>query len=262
MTTSKQDIKQHVQSQFGNVAANYRTSTVHATGEDLRLLVEHARMTADAIVLDAGCGAGHTAMAFAPHVQQVTAYDFTPSMLEQVQELAKERGISNVITQEGDVESLPFEDDTFDIVATRYSAHHWLHPENALAEFKRVLKPQGTFVISDIMASADYAQDTFLQTLELLRDPSHVRDYSIAEWGRMMAEAGFASEVVYTFNLVLNFATWTTRMATPTQHRDMIKTLFNGASDDIKQGFQLPESITGDDFDFTIPGAVMRGSLA
>lgn len=256
-----QDIKQHVQSQFDNVASNYRTSAVHATGEDLRLMVEYATTFPDALVLDAGCGAGHTAMAFAPHVQQVTAYDFTPSMLEQVKQLAQERTITNVITRVGDVENLPFEDDTFDIIATRYSAHHWLHPETALAEFKRVLKPSGMFIISDIMAREDYAQDTFLQAVELLRDPSHVRDYRISEWQRLMADAGFTSETVYTFDLSLHFDTWTTRMATPAQNADMLKTLFNIASNDIKQGFALPNSIIGNDFNFVIPGAVIAGYL-
>lgn len=258
---SKQDIKQHVQSQFDPVAANYRTSAVHAGGEDLRLMVEHAPTTRDALVLDAGCGAGHTGMAFAPHVKQVIAYDFTASMLEQVQQLAQERHITNVMTQEGDVEQLPFDDDMFDIVATRYSAHHWLHPEQALKEFKRVLKSGGMFIISDIMAREDYAQDTFLQTLELLRDPSHVRDYRISEWQRMMLDAGFSSEVVYTHNLNLHFEKWTTRIATPTQNKEMLKTLFAGTSNDIKQAFALPDSIVDDDFTFVIPGAVIKGTL-
>jgi ubiquinone/menaquinone biosynthesis C-methylase UbiE len=258
---SNQDIKQHVQSQFDNVAANYRTSVVHATGEDLRLMVEHAPTSPDAIVLDAGCGAGHTALAFAPHVKQVTAYDFTASMLDQVNQLAQEREITNVITQEGDAENLPFDDATFDIVATRYSSHHWLHPETALAEFKRVLKPKGTFIISDIMAREDYAQDTFLQTLELLRDPSHVRDYRISEWQRMIHDAGFSSEVIYTFDLTLHFDKWITRMATPTQNTEMLKALFNIASNDIKQGFALPKKITENDFNFVIPGAVIIGRI-
>jgi len=258
---SKQDIKQHVQSQFDPVAANYRTSAVHASGEDLRLMVEHTPTIPDALVLDAGCGAGHTAVTFAPHVKQVTAVDFTASMLEQVQQLADERGITNVVTQEADVESLPFDENSFDIVATRYSAHHWHHPETALQEFKRVLKPNSTFIISDIMAREDYAQDTFLQTLELLRDPSHVRDYRISEWERMLQEAGFTSEVVYTFDLTINFGKWTTRMATPEQNTAMLKALFNVASQDIKQGFNLPQDITENGFDFTIPGAIISGKL-
>jgi ubiquinone/menaquinone biosynthesis C-methylase UbiE len=224
-------------------------------------MVEHTPTTPDTIVLDAGCGAGHTAVAFAPHVKQVIAYDFTASMLQQVQQLADERQITNIITQEGDVENLPFADDTFDIVATRYSAHHWLHPETALQEFKRVLKPNGTFIISDIMAHEDYAQDTFLQTLELLRDPSHVRDYRISEWERMLHAAGFMPNLVHTFNLTLHFDKWTTRMATPQQNREMVKALFNVASQDIKQGFNLPQHITSDDFNFIIPAAVIKGVL-
>jgi ubiquinone/menaquinone biosynthesis C-methylase UbiE len=256
---SKQDIKQHVQSQFDHVASNYRTSTVHATGEDLKLMVENTPTSKSSIVLDAGCGAGHTALAFAPHVGQVIAYDFTASMLDQVQQLATERQVSNVVTQVGDVEDLPFDDDHFDIVATRYSAHHWLNPEIALREFKRVLKPSGTFVISDIMAREHYAQDTFLQTIELLRDPSHVRDYRISEWEGMIQAQGFSSEVIYTFDLTLHFDKWTRRMATPIQHADMIKTLFNVASEDIKQGFGIPKDLTSNDFNFVIPGAVIVG---
>ena len=75
----------------------------------------------------------------------------------------------------------------------------------------------------------------------------------------MMHDAGFTSEIVYTFDLTLNFDTWTTRMATPTQNADMIKALFKVASNDIKQGFALPNSINGNDFNFDIPGAVIVG---
>ena len=132
----QKDMKHRVQSQFGHVAANYRTSAVHAAGEDLKRMVKQSPVTPAALVLDAGCGAGHTAMAFAPHVKRVIACDFTRSMLTQVKALADERGIDNVIAQHGDVENLPFQDRTFDIIASRYSAHHWPHPERALGRIR------------------------------------------------------------------------------------------------------------------------------
>ena len=87
--------------------------------------------------LDAGCGAGHTAAAIAPYTAEVIAYDLTPSMLDQVAQLAAERGLNNIATQQGDVENLPFEDASFDLVTSRYSAHHWPHPATALSEFAR-----------------------------------------------------------------------------------------------------------------------------
>ena len=104
-----QDVKASVQQQFGNVAANYATSIVHASGEDLNRMVQFANLNGMEYVLDAGCGAGHTALAFAPHVAQVIAYDLTASMLEQVEQLASQRDVTNLTTQRGDVEVLPFE---------------------------------------------------------------------------------------------------------------------------------------------------------
>lgn len=247
------DVKASVQNQFGNVADNYRTSAVHARGEDLARMVDVADLVGTEQVLDAGCGAGHTALAFAPFVAQVIAYDLTSAMLEQVERLSHERGITNIITRQGDVEQLPFEDGSFDCVVSRYSAHHWPHPANALKEFRRVLKPGGQFILSDIVAPDDPTLDTFLQTIELLRDPSHVRDHSIPQWMAMLTDSGFQSEVVFTWQLPLNFAAWVARMATPEANISMIRSLFEGAPQEVRSAMQvLP------DYSFSIPGALFR----
>lgn len=256
------NVKSQVQRRFGETASNYRRSKVHASGPDLDRMIELSALSPQATVLDAGCGAGHTAMAFAPAAGRVIACDFTPAMLQQVEALALEQGVTNVSAQLADVEALPFPNRSFDLVATRYSAHHWLHPQRALAEFRRLLKPGGALLLSDIMAREDFAQDTFLQTIELLRDPSHVRDYRISEWQALLSAAGFASELVMTFDLSLHFASWTRRMRTPRQNADMILALFNDASDDIKRAFQLPARVAESDFKFVIPGAVIHARVA
>jgi ubiquinone/menaquinone biosynthesis C-methylase UbiE len=249
-----QDVKASVQQQFGNVAINYATSAVHASGEDLNRMVQLAELTGTEKILDAGCGAGHTALAFAPHVAEVVAYDLTPSMLDQVNRLASERSITNLKTQQGDVESLPFEDGTFDRVVSRYSAHHWPHPANALSEIYRVLKPGGQFILSDIVAAEDPALDTFLQVVEFLRDPSHVRDHSISQWNSMLREANFAPEVLFTWDLPLDFNSWVARMATPSANVAMIKTLFDGAPSEVRGAMDVQP-----DYRFQIPGALFRG---
>jgi SAM-dependent methyltransferase len=250
------DVKAAVQQQFGNVAEKYRKSAVHASGEDLTRMVQIAGLQGTELVLDAGCGAGHTAMAFAPHAAQVVAYDLTALMLEQVEKLASERGIQNVVTRQGDVEHLPFDDASFDAVVSRYSAHHWANPVTALREFKRVLKPDGQFILSDIVAFPNHTLDTFLQAIELIRDPSHVRDHSIKQWLEMFDEAGFKTEVPFEWMLPLNFDSWVTRMATPPTNVTVLKSLFDGAPTEVRSTMNIQS-----DYTFSIPGALFRGTL-
>jgi ubiquinone/menaquinone biosynthesis C-methylase UbiE len=243
-----------VQTTFGNVAANYATSSVHAQGEDLHHMLSACQLTGTERVLDAGCGAGHTALAFAPQVREVVAYDMTPTMLEQVERLAAERGITNVVTQQGAVEALPFEAATFDLVVSRYSAHHWGQPLEALREFKRVLKPMGAMLLSDIVAHESPLFDTWLQTIEVLRDPSHVRDHSIRQWQTMMEMTGFSTHVLFEWMLPLEFDVWVKRINTTELHVRALQSLFDVAPIEVCEAFQLREH-----YDFTIPGALLMG---
>ncbi|MBX3086415.1 MAG: methyltransferase domain-containing protein [Anaerolineae bacterium] len=251
------DTKQSVQQQFGQVAANYRTSAVHAAGSDLAMMVKATELRGNERVLDAGCGAGHTAVTFAPHVGQVTALDLTETMLEQVNLLAQEKGLSNITTQRGDVEQLPFDDASFDIVTSRYSAHHYPNPRQAVNEFFRVLKPGGRFILSDIVASEVPVMDTFLQTIELLRDISHVRDHSITQWQAMLGEAGFETTLLGTAPVPLNFDAWVKRIATPDQQVAMLKTLWDSAPTSIREAFQVEA-----DYSFTLTVAVLAAVKA
>lgn len=231
------DIKQSVNAQFSQVAANYKTSQVHATGHELQTMAK--LIAGSAKVLDLGCGAGHASMAVAPVCGTVTAYDLSADMLAQVDSLAAERGVSNIQTQQGDVEALPFDDAQFDAIVTRYSAHHWPNPLTALAEARRVLKPSGTLLVCDIVAPEQPAADSFLQTFEILRDMSHVRDFRVSEWQRMLTTVGFAPELVDQWRMQISFTKWTTRMATPAPKVAMIEALFDEAQSEIRATFDI-----------------------
>jgi SAM-dependent methyltransferase len=204
-----------VAAQFGATAAAYVASGVHARGADLDLIGTRVRERRFARALDLGCGGGHVAFTVAPHVAEIVAYDLSPAMLAAVAAGAAERGLTNVANVAGGVERLPFADASFELVVSRFSAHHWSDVRAGLAEARRVLVPGGTAIFIDVVAPEVPQFDTFLQAIEVLRDPTHVRDYAPAEWRAFAAAAGLAIERATPGRLLLEFASWTARANVP-----------------------------------------------
>lgn len=230
-----------VEEQFGKVANAYLESTVHSRGDDLAAVADRLRATPNAAVLDLGCGAGHLSFAIAPYIDSVTAYDLSPRMLETVRGEAERRDLGNITTRQGRAEQLPFDDVSFDWVCTRYSAHHWIDIRRAIREVRRVLKPGGTFILIDICAPASPLLDTHLQTIELLRDVSHVRDYSFAEWGTFLAEQQFQIRAHQFWKLPLDFKAWVERMQTPGHFTGAIESLLRNAPREVRDYFRVAE---------------------
>src|SRR5215213_11312400 len=96
-------------------------------------------------VLEVGCGPGHLSIRLArQHGLDVTGLDLDPAMIERARanadrsEDGDERGPSFVL---GDVAALPFPDESFDLVVSTMSMHHWADPTAGMAEIDRVLRP-------------------------------------------------------------------------------------------------------------------------
>jgi ubiquinone/menaquinone biosynthesis C-methylase UbiE len=239
--------------QFGPTANAYLTSAVHAQGADLTALRELAAGLGKPTVLDLGCGAGHASFAVAPVAGSVTAFDLSPEMLAVVSGAAQERGLHNIVTEQGDVASLPFADAAFCMVVTRFSAHHWLDVPAALREVRRVLKPDGLLVVIDITAPEAPLHDTTLQAVELLRDGSHVRDYRPSEWEAMLAAAGLRHKRAGHWKLRMGFDEWTARMRTPPERVAAIRSLFASAPQETRDYFDVQA-----DCSFTIDSTLFQ----
>lgn len=160
-------------------------------------------------------------------------------MLAVVSDTAKERGYHHLSTQQGYAEHLPFADSQFDIAISRYSAHHWHDVGQALREVKRVLKPGGKVYFIDVNAPGHAVLDIWLQTVEALRDTSHVRDYTPGEWLTMFTEAGMAINRIEHDRLELEFSSWTERMRTPALMKEAILAYQKSASDEVQGYFSL-----------------------
>ncbi|MBO3274555.1 class I SAM-dependent methyltransferase [Pseudomonas schmalbachii] len=233
--------EQVVQRQFGAQASAYLSSTVHAQGEEFAQLRERLSATSGARVLDLGCGAGHVSFHVAPLAGEVIAYDLSAEMLDVVASAAAERGLDNIRTEQGVAERLPFAGGEFDFVFSRYSAHHWRDVGQALREVRRVLKPGGVAAFIDVVAPGLPLLDTHLQSVEVLRDTSHVRDYSPSEWTRLVGEAGLAVTACKRQRLRLEFQSWVERMRTPQVMRDAIRALQVSVGEEVREYFEIAD---------------------
>lgn len=230
-----------VRGQFGPRAAAYVQSAVHAQGADLTALEAAVEKIRPGRALDLGSGGGHVAYLLARHARQVAAVDLSAEMLSAVTNTAKAKGLANIETHRATVDRLPFADASFDCVVTRYSAHHWRDFMGGLSEARRVAKAGAPVIFMDVFTPGAALLDTHLQSLELLRDTSHVRNYTLAEWTESLARTGLAVKAVQTWRLDLEFESWIARMQTPPVFVAAIKALQAAAPDEVLKHFAVKE---------------------
>eukprot|EP00904_Undaria_pinnatifida_P001967 jgi/Undpi1/11771/HiC_scaffold_39.g14066.m1 len=196
--------------EFGKNAAHYADSKPHAKGASLRWLTDNIEPAADWQVMDIATGAGHASFLFADKVASVLATDLTPEMLLQTAKLAQERGLTNLTTEIADAEALQYPDNTFDLVTCRIAPHHFGDIKAFVTEAYRVIKPGGLFgLVDNIMPDGEAG--VYLNAFEKLRDPSHGRCLSMAEWATQLSEAGFTITRQDTVIKEMEFASWAKR---------------------------------------------------
>jgi ubiquinone/menaquinone biosynthesis C-methylase UbiE len=247
--------KSLVQQQFGAHAAAYATSVVHAKGASLGRLVELVQPQRDWQALDIATGAGHTAAAFAPHVAHAIASDITEEMLEEARKLAAAKGLANMVTAVADAEALPFEDARFDLVTCRIAAHHFPDVARFFAEVKRTLKPGGTFALVDNISPDALSTPGFSEAdladaaatynaFEKLRDPSHGRCLSVAEWRDVIAAAGLDVRHQEVLPKAMEFEPWAARLGADAATTARLRSMLQDGSPALK-AFLRPHTDAG-----------------
>jgi ubiquinone/menaquinone biosynthesis C-methylase UbiE len=98
--------------------------------------------------LDVGCGTGFLSFELAVRGHRVTGVDFAPAMLAEARRKAAERAAA-IRFEEADAEQLPFTSGSFDLVISRHVLWTLPHPEAAIDEWIRALRPGGRLVIVD-----------------------------------------------------------------------------------------------------------------
>jgi ArsR family transcriptional regulator len=102
------------------------------------------------IVADLGAGDGSFALLLAQSAKRVLAVDTSDKMLEVGRDLAARHGVRNIEFRQGDMEELPIDSASIDVVFFSQSLHHALHPERAIGEAHRILVPGGRLILLDL----------------------------------------------------------------------------------------------------------------
>ena len=160
------------------------------------------------VVLDVAAGTGHLGRAVAPRVQRVVAVDLTPAMIAEGRREASRAGIGNITFEQGRAENLPYRDNTFDMVVTRLSLHHFADPSPAVREMTRVCKTGCRVGIMDMVSPDDPALNASYNRIERLRDPSHTRCLTREELSRVMTDAGLKIVQMVAREIEVDLVRW------------------------------------------------------
>ncbi|MBE3554046.1 MAG: methyltransferase domain-containing protein [Thermicanus sp.] len=230
--------KRRVQQQFSQSAEEYVQSRIHAKGEDLKKLVELSGVQGKEYLLDVATGGGHVANTFAPLVEKVIALDLTQKMLETAERFITGNGHRNVDYVLGDAENLPFQR-SFDLVICRLAAHHFPRVERFIGEVKRVLKPDGLFLLVDNVAPEEEELDQVYNRIEKIRDNSHIRAMKKSEWVRMLENGGLSLVELYSFKKVFYFDDWCDRMKLSQEEKEGLSRYMLQLPEKIKRYFAM-----------------------
>ena len=176
--------------QFNERADQYGKSHILADTADIEKALVDLKLRPGTNALDVATGNGHTAIYLAGKGYNVTACDISAAMLTQASHLAVEKG-ANIQFHEHAAEKLPYADNSFGLITCRVAAHHFSSPESFIREAARVLKTYGYLVLIDGTVPDDQIEAfEWMNTVEKLRDPSHVSFIKPNVWRKWCVDCG------------------------------------------------------------------------
>ena len=102
------------------------------------------------LVADLGCGEGYLTVEVARWAERVIAVDRSKKALQHAEEIAKRRGVKNIVWRHGKIEKTPIKDESVDIAILSQVLHSLQKPEQGLAEAFRILKTDGRLLIQEL----------------------------------------------------------------------------------------------------------------
>src|SRR4051794_2868052 len=189
-----------------------------------------ARLMPDDLVLDAGGGAGDPSPTPAGGAGQFVVVGVPAALREVGRDAADAAGVRNVLFVRAALEDLPFPDRSFDAVLCRFVVHHLAAPAPALAELRRVCRPDGRVVVADLCVLDD-AIAARHNALERLRDPSHTTALTEDALVEAVRAAGLVVGDVDRHDHLMDVEAWLRQSRTPDHAAGELRAAFTAEAD-------------------------------
>jgi ubiquinone/menaquinone biosynthesis C-methylase UbiE len=208
-SVSDQKLRALVRERFTKTAevfGDYAVAERVAEAESLARLVAAGP---EDVAVDLACGPGTLALRFAKHVRWMCAYDLTPAILLRARQRAAREGLLQKLGFAiGDAQTLSFADESLDLAVTSYSLHHISDPARVIREMARVVRRGGRVGLIDIIVPEDPKVRALNHRIEWIRDHSHCRSLTLAEFQTMMNDAGLRITATETREHPRTFEHW------------------------------------------------------
>ncbi len=199
---------QKIREEFTKQAENFNDYQKSFSQEEYnRFVLENIGLSGSDLVLEVAAGTCAFGRCIAPFVKQIVELDATDAMLEVGKREGEKAGITNAVYTNGLAERLPFPDEHFDVVVSRLAFHHFEDVDIPFREMVRVLKGGGKLVIIDMEAREKSLRD-IADSFEILRDPSHVRCVSRAEFWQLAGKNHMSITYCEMIRMPVNLNAW------------------------------------------------------
>ena len=222
-------------------ADRLRSCRDYAAEADLGRIVQLAEPQSRELVCDVVTGLGHMALALAPSVSRVEAFDPDEAILEEARALAESQGVANITYSVADPAGLPVESGRYDIVTARMALRHTADPGPCLKEMRRVLKESGRLLVADSLAPDHPEMGGLLENMMSLCDHSHVKSYTVAEWENLLDREAFDIHQVEIYPKEHEFEAWAKREGADPDSVRMLALMLHGAAPRAKRHFRVVE---------------------
>ena len=224
---------------FSRNADRYLHSSDHQSGPDLETIRQIASRQSPAVTVDVATGAGHALRAASPFSGFCIALDLSMEMLQVAKEHLTGAELENVSFVQSSADQLPFADGVVSLLTCRIAPHHFSLISGFLSEVARVLEPNGRCVIIDNISPEEIESDLFLNEVERLRDPSHIRSHTLRQWLHYFEKTDLMTISVELFERNHPFQEWAARTGLDKDGIKVLEQRFLEASPGIREQFKV-----------------------